>query len=85
MLKILVLLLLPLPLVLWPVLGVVGSVLGGIGYGFFAPLLATFEAVGENITDKFYHCFVVCFLSPWIFFLNFLVNGFFDNVFRGAI
>ncbi|KAL6287121.1 hypothetical protein ACE6H2_011511 [Prunus campanulata] len=57
-LKILVLLLLPLPLVLWPVLGVVGSVLGGIGYGFFAPLLATFEAVGENITDKFYHCFV---------------------------
>lgn len=57
-LKILVLLLLPLPLSLWPVLGVVGSVLGGIGYGFFAPLLATFEAVGENITDKFYHCFV---------------------------
>ncbi|VVA26396.1 PREDICTED: membrane [Prunus dulcis] len=57
-LKILVLLLLPLPLALWPVLGVVGSVLGGIGYGFFAPLLATFEAVGENITDKFYHCFI---------------------------
>lgn len=66
MLKILVLLLLPLPLSLWPVLGVVGSVLGGIGYGVFAPLLATFEAVGENITDKFYHCFVVCSLSPWL-------------------
>ncbi|KAK9924290.1 hypothetical protein M0R45_032670 [Rubus argutus] len=57
-LKILVLVLLPAPLVLWPVVGVVVSLLGGIGYGFFCPLLATFEAVGENIPDKFYHCFV---------------------------
>ncbi|PRQ52417.1 hypothetical protein RchiOBHm_Chr2g0155271 [Rosa chinensis] len=57
-LKILVLVLLPAPLVLWPVVGVVGSLLGGIGYGFFFPLLATFEAVGENVPDKFYHCFV---------------------------
>ncbi|KAM5580313.1 putative membrane protein [Rosa sericea] len=57
-LKILVLVLLPVPLVLWPVVGVVGSLLGGIGYGFFSPLLATFEAVGENVPDKFYHCFV---------------------------
>ncbi|XP_050206613.1 uncharacterized membrane protein At3g27390 [Mercurialis annua] len=57
-LKILVLLLLPIPLVLWPVVGILGSFVGGIGYGFFAPLLATFEAVGENVRDKFYHCFV---------------------------
>ncbi|XP_073260802.1 uncharacterized membrane protein At3g27390 isoform X2 [Populus alba] len=56
-LKIAVLLLLPVPLVLWPVIGIGGSLLGGIGYGFFAPLLATFEAVGENVKDKFYHCF----------------------------
>jgi len=54
-----VLLLLPVPLVLWPVIGIGGSLLGGIGYGFFAPLLATFEAVGENVKDKFYHCFAV--------------------------
>ncbi|KAF2284745.1 hypothetical protein GH714_029820 [Hevea brasiliensis] len=58
-LKFVVLLLLPLPLVLWPVVGIAASFLGGIGYGFFAPLLATFEAVGENVRDKFYHCFVV--------------------------
>ncbi|CAN1315911.1 Uncharacterized membrane protein At3g27390 [Linum perenne] len=56
-LKIVVMLLLPVPLVLWPPVGIVGSLLGGIGYGFFAPLLATFEAVGENVKDKFYHCF----------------------------
>lgn len=57
-LKIVVLVSLSLPLILWPIFGIVGSLLGGIGYGFFTPLLATFEAVGENVTDKFYHCFV---------------------------
>ncbi|XP_015578083.1 uncharacterized membrane protein At3g27390 isoform X2 [Ricinus communis] len=57
-LKILVLLLLPLPLILWPVIGIVASLLGGFGYGFFAPLIATFEAVGQNVRDKCYHCFV---------------------------
>uniref|UniRef100_A0A2N9E704 Uncharacterized protein n=1 Tax=Fagus sylvatica TaxID=28930 RepID=A0A2N9E704_FAGSY len=57
-LKIVVLVLLPVPLVLLPIFGIVGSLLGGVGYGLFAPLLATFEAVGENVTDKFYHCFV---------------------------
>ncbi|XP_059661295.1 uncharacterized membrane protein At3g27390 [Cornus florida] len=56
-LKILVLVLLPVPLVLWPIIGIVGSLLGGIAYGFFAPLLATFEAVGQNVTDKLFHCF----------------------------
>ncbi|KAK2647784.1 hypothetical protein Ddye_015273 [Dipteronia dyeriana] len=45
---------LPAPLILWPIVGIVGSLLGGIGYGFFA----TFEAVGENVPDKCYHCFV---------------------------
>ncbi|GFZ05201.1 hypothetical protein Acr_17g0007730 [Actinidia rufa] len=57
-LKILVLVLLPLPLVLWPIWGVVCSFLGGIAYGFFAPLFATFEAVGENVADKLFHYFV---------------------------
>ncbi|GFP84902.1 uncharacterized membrane protein at3g27390 [Phtheirospermum japonicum] len=57
-LKILVLFSLPVPLILWPVIAIIGSVLGGIGYGFFAPLIATFEAVGENVTDKWYHCFL---------------------------
>lgn len=60
-LKIVVLVSLPVPLVLWPLFGEAGSLLGGIGYGFFAPLLATFEAVGENVAAKFYHCFIVSF------------------------
>ncbi|XP_038902285.1 uncharacterized membrane protein At3g27390 isoform X2 [Benincasa hispida] len=55
-LKTVVLVCLPLPLMLWPVVGVVGSLLGGIGYGFFVPLIATFEAVGAGVTDKLYHC-----------------------------
>ncbi|KAK3444571.1 hypothetical protein EUGRSUZ_A01381 [Eucalyptus grandis] len=57
-LKVLVLTMLPVPLVLWPVVGIAGSVLGGVAYGVFAPLIATFEAVGENVTDKLYHCFL---------------------------
>ncbi|KAK3034026.1 hypothetical protein RJ639_033311 [Escallonia herrerae] len=57
-LKILVLVLLPVPLVLLPIIAIVGSILGAIGYGFLAPLIATFEAVGVNVTDKFFHCFV---------------------------
>ncbi|PON44235.1 Transmembrane protein [Parasponia andersonii] len=56
-LKVVVLVLLAVPLVLWPILGIVLSLLGGIGYGIFAPLIATFEARGQNFTDKFYHCF----------------------------
>ncbi|XP_073282621.1 uncharacterized membrane protein At3g27390 [Primulina huaijiensis] len=57
-LKILVLLSLPVLLILWPGVAIVGSVLGGIGYGFFAPLIATFEAVGESVTEKWKHCFL---------------------------
>ncbi|KAJ8491109.1 hypothetical protein OPV22_012830 [Ensete ventricosum] len=56
-LKIFLLVMLPLPLILWPILGILGSLVVGIGYGFFAPLIATFEAVGEGIINKFYHCF----------------------------
>lgn len=59
MLKILILIILPVPLVLWPVFSIPGSFLVGTGYGFFAPLVATFEAVGESVTDKLYHCFAV--------------------------
>ncbi|KAK8717832.1 hypothetical protein V6N13_045086 [Hibiscus sabdariffa] len=56
-LKIVVLVSLIVPLVLWPAVAVVGSLLGGIGYGFFAPLIATFEASGQNAIDKCHHCF----------------------------
>ncbi|AQK83900.1 Steroid nuclear receptor ligand-binding [Zea mays] len=56
-LKILTGLLLPLPLLLLPVLASIGSLLGGTGYGVCVPLMATFEAVGEGVTDKLTHCF----------------------------
>uniref|UniRef100_A0A0E0PWQ5 Steroid nuclear receptor ligand-binding n=2 Tax=Oryza TaxID=4527 RepID=A0A0E0PWQ5_ORYRU len=57
-LKILAAILLPLPLLLLPVLAISGSLLGGIGYGVFIPLMATFEAVGEGVADKLTHCFL---------------------------
>ncbi|KAF4360047.1 hypothetical protein G4B88_025808 [Cannabis sativa] len=56
-LKVLALVLLPVPSVLWPCIGIVASVLGGVGYGVFAPLIATFEAKGHNFSEKFFHCF----------------------------
>ncbi|GKV43094.1 hypothetical protein SLEP1_g50431 [Rubroshorea leprosula] len=70
-LKILVLVLLPVPLVLWAILGIVGSLLAGTGHGFFAPLISTFEGVGQNVTNKCYHCFVVAIAlwkSPYMLF-----------------
>ncbi|KAF5207431.1 Steroid nuclear receptor ligand-binding, partial [Thalictrum thalictroides] len=57
-LKILLLVFLPVPLVLWPVFAIVGSFLVGLGYGFFTPLIETFEASGENISVKLYHYFL---------------------------
>jgi len=57
-LKIFIGILLPLPLLLLPVLAIVGSLLSGVGYGVFVPLMATFEAVGEGVTDKLVHCFM---------------------------
>ncbi|KAK1300997.1 UDP-glycosyltransferase 76C4 [Acorus calamus] len=40
------------------VFGVIGSVLVGLGYGVISPLMATFEAVGEGVENKFKKCFV---------------------------
>lgn len=58
-LKILLLVSLPVPLVVWPILGIAGSLLVGIGHGFFTPLIETFEASGATLSDKFFHYFVV--------------------------
>lgn len=48
---------LPMPLLLWIPIGVIGSLFTGLGYGFFWPLMATFEAIGEGVPDKFVRCF----------------------------
>lgn len=76
--KVLALISLPLPLLLWPILAIVGSLLGGLGYGFFAPLVATFEAAGETTTDKFFYCFIVS--SPFSPLPLFLESSFFAQL-----
>ncbi|CAK8533174.1 unnamed protein product [Lathyrus sativus] len=49
--------LLPLMLILWPIVGIFGSVVGGVAYGFLSPLFATFEAI-EGEDNKIFHCFI---------------------------
>ncbi|KAG0484191.1 hypothetical protein HPP92_008270 [Vanilla planifolia] len=43
-------------LLLWPFLGIVGSILAGAVYGFLMPVMATFDAIGEGKQDKFLSC-----------------------------
>lgn len=59
LLKLLAMLFLPVPLFLWPLTVAIASILVGLGYGFGQPMVATFEAVGEGRSAKFYHSFVV--------------------------
>ncbi|XP_038883798.1 uncharacterized membrane protein At3g27390 [Benincasa hispida] len=47
---------LPIPLILWPVVSIVASIIGGAAYGFFSPILATFDAVGESKDNQLFHC-----------------------------
>ncbi|XXG55694.1 hypothetical protein AAC387_Pa03g3304 [Persea americana] len=47
-----------IPLILWPILGIIGSFFAGFGYGFFSPLMATFEAIVEDVPNKFVRCFL---------------------------
>ena len=46
-------------LIVWLIIGIPGSVFAGLVYGFLAPIMATFEAVGEGKEKPFVHCFVV--------------------------
>ena len=59
-------------LLLWPVIGIVGSIIGGAAYGLLSPMFATFKAVGEGTTDKFFHCIYVC--------LNVVTTSVFNSV-----
>ncbi|KAJ0704400.1 putative uncharacterized membrane protein [Helianthus annuus] len=54
--KVVVCILVAPPLALWPVCVVVGSIVGGLAYGFLGPVFGTVKAVGEGKTDKFRHC-----------------------------
>lgn len=69
-LKVAVLIGLPVLFGLWLGLGVAGSVLVAIGYGFFTPWVSTFEAFRyDNESKKFMHCIVVRFYD-----LDVLIN-----------
>ncbi|XP_052190953.1 uncharacterized membrane protein At3g27390-like isoform X2 [Diospyros lotus] len=43
-------------LIVWPFVGIIGSIIGGAVYGFLVPIFRTFKAVDEGKTDKFFHC-----------------------------
>ncbi|XP_077233168.1 putative membrane protein At3g27390 isoform X1 [Tasmannia lanceolata] len=49
---------LPVPLLLWLIMGIIGSFFMGLGYGLFSPLMATFEAIAEGIQNKIVRCFM---------------------------
>ncbi|KAA3464114.1 putative membrane protein [Gossypium australe] len=50
-LKLFICVFLPVVLILWVVVGIVGSSIGGVLYGFLSPIFATFDAVGKGKTN----------------------------------
>ncbi|XP_031265091.1 uncharacterized membrane protein At3g27390-like [Pistacia vera] len=56
-LKLLICICMPVFLILWPVVGIVGSFIVGALYGFLSPIFATFDAVGEGKENDLFHCF----------------------------
>ncbi|EEF40053.1 uncharacterized membrane protein At3g27390 [Ricinus communis] len=57
--KCLLILLVPVPIVLWTVIGVAGSAIMGAGYGFIWPVMETFRAISMEgpINMKLIRCF----------------------------
>ncbi|KAK8502844.1 hypothetical protein V6N12_000088 [Hibiscus sabdariffa] len=56
-LKLIICVFVPVVLILWVFVSIVGSSMGGILFGFLSPIFATFDAVGEGKTNVFIHCF----------------------------
>ncbi|PAN06858.1 hypothetical protein PAHAL_1G293300 [Panicum hallii] len=56
--KLLLLIAVTVILVLWLIIGIMGSILAGLAYGFLAPAMATFDAVGEGKEKPLLHCFL---------------------------
>ncbi|KAJ1399575.1 putative membrane protein [Sesbania bispinosa] len=49
---------LPVLVSFWPVVVIIGSLVGGALYGYLSPTFATFEAIKGEKDDKLYHCFI---------------------------
>lgn len=60
-------------LIIWLIIGIPGSLFAGLVYGFLAPIMATFDAVGEGKEKPFVHCFVVRFFYGLFMFIFVLV------------
>lgn len=59
-LKVALLLALPALFGIWLCLSIAGTVLVGVGYGFFTPWISSFEAFRyDNESNTLYHCAVV--------------------------
>lgn len=56
LLKALLLLLFPIPMLLWLPINTIAGVLAGIAFGISLPLTATFEAVREGVDNKLVRC-----------------------------
>lgn len=72
LLKVLLLMLMPALLLLWPFAATMGAILTGLGFGIALPLIATFEAIREGVQNKFTSCFKVLILIffPILFFFS---------------
>lgn len=62
--KCLLIVLVPIPIALWTVVGVAGSAVMGAMYGFIWPVMETFRAISKegSIFMKLIRCFTVSFL-----------------------
>ncbi|KAG9158763.1 hypothetical protein Leryth_013661 [Lithospermum erythrorhizon] len=58
-LKVAILICVPALFAIWLGLSIAGSVLVGIGYGFFTPWVSSFEAFRyDDVSERFHHCLV---------------------------
>ncbi|WCJ31030.1 hypothetical protein M5689_012547 [Euphorbia peplus] len=57
--KCVLILLVPLPIAMWTVIGVAGSAIMGVGYGFVWPVMETFKAISKegSLSLKLLRCF----------------------------
>ncbi|KAH7689701.1 hypothetical protein IHE45_02G000600 [Dioscorea alata] len=56
LLKLIIMLMMPVPILLWPVASAIGTVLTGLVFGISLPLMATFEPIREGVPNKLTRC-----------------------------